>query len=194
MIKEPKQETLNRPSIVRYLAHYRTKKAISEVDEIFFESSGTKKFGSEEEKSAFRARWLGRYLDHHPGQAYLAVADKGQVGQKIVGYLVGSLDDPALSPMFSDLGYFEKLKNLTPFYPAQLHVNIASAWRGVGLGRDLVCAFLEDLRHSSVPGVHVITSEGMRNINFYLGCGFEEVGSCIWNDRKLLMLGLRFKD
>lgn len=194
MAKEPKKEPLSRPIIERYLARDRSEKALNEVDQIFFESSGTKTFGSEHEKIAFRDRWLGRYLIHHPNQAYLAITDRGDILERIVGYLVGSLDDPAHSPMFSDLGYFENLKGLTHIYPAQLHVNIAATWRGIGLGQDLVGAFIEDLQGSNVSGVHVITSEGMRNIGFYLGCGFEEVGSTIWNDRKLLMLGRRLKE
>ena len=43
-------------------------------------------------------------------------------------------------------------------YPAHLHINLAVDWRGRGLGRGLMEAYLEQLRQLGVPGVYLDTS------------------------------------
>ena len=44
-------------------------------------------------------------------------------------------------------------------YPAHLHVNVAAAWRGRGLGRNLIEVYLSQLRNSGVRGVHLNTTD-----------------------------------
>ncbi len=44
-------------------------------------------------------------------------------------------------------------------YPAHLHINIALEWRGNGLGKRLLHAFLAQLRSADVPGAHLETSD-----------------------------------
>ncbi|HEX5666236.1 MAG TPA: hypothetical protein VFX71_05335, partial [Hyphomicrobium sp.] len=116
------------PAIEPYLARPRTSSLMAQLDAIFFEASGTKTFASSEDRAAFRERWLGRYLAHDAQHAFLAVAGAGSPGETLAGYLVGSIEDPALAPRFDDLGYFKALSHLTARYPAQLHVNLASSW------------------------------------------------------------------
>jgi GNAT superfamily N-acetyltransferase len=157
---------------------------LAEIDAIFFEASATKSFASAEERDAFRKRWLGRYLTHYPAQAYLALAPDGTVA----GYLVGSLDDPARTPLFSDIGYFASFAALTAEYPAQLHVNLAPGWRGQGIGSRLVEAFAHDARRAGARGVHVVTARGMRNVGFYMANGFHEAGALQSNGRDLVFL------
>jgi GNAT superfamily N-acetyltransferase len=159
----------------------------AEIDAIFFEASATKAFASEEERGAFRTRWLGRYLEHYPEWAYLALGSDGAVA----GYLVGSLDDPARTPLFSDIAYFERWKELTAGYPAQLHVNVAPGSRGHGAGGRLVEAFVEDARRAGAPGVHAVTARGLRNVGFYTRNGFREAGFLAINGRDLLFLARR---
>lgn len=43
-------------------------------------------------------------------------------------------------------------------YPAHLHINITAGWRGLGLGRRLLEAYLTQLRRLQVPGVHLETT------------------------------------
>ena len=157
---------------------------LTEIDAIFFESSATKSFGDDAERAAFRERWLGRYLDRYPDCAYLALAADGTVA----GYLVGSLDDPAVTPLFADIAYFRDFAALTAKYPAQLHVNLAPSWRGQGVGARLVETFAEDARRAGAKGVHVVTGRGMRNVGFYLARGFHEAGSLTVGERELLFL------
>src|SRR5262245_27352804 len=77
---------------------------LPEIEAVFFQASATQSFAGDSERAAFRERWLGRYLTHYPEYAYIALAPDGTVA----GYLVGSLDDPAITPLFSDIGYFAR--------------------------------------------------------------------------------------
>lgn len=43
-------------------------------------------------------------------------------------------------------------------YPAHLHLNVHSAWRRRGIGRQLLQASLDQLRELRVPGVHLNTT------------------------------------
>ena len=43
-------------------------------------------------------------------------------------------------------------------YPAHLHINLSVEWRRYGLGRRLIEVYLEQLRNSCLPGVHLKTT------------------------------------
>jgi GNAT superfamily N-acetyltransferase len=152
---------------------------------VFFSSSRRQSFESDEEKAEFRERWLGRYLAHFPHYALVALDGE----RHVVGYLVGSLDDPARDPLFADLTFFPHFSALTPRWPAQLHVNLDAGWRGRGIGARLVAAFSDLARTGGAPGVHVVTTRGARNVGFYLANGFVERGALAGDGHELLFLG-----
>ncbi len=170
--------------IRRFLSLPSGPRLLAGIDHIFFSSSNTQTFADDEARAAFRGRWLGRYLAHDPRWAYVAVAPDGAVA----GYLVGSTDDPARAERFSDLAYFQEFADLTQRYPAQLHVNVDARSRGRGIGAALVAAFVEDLRHEGVAGVHAITSQGARNVGFYQQQGFSELRAVATSARPLVFL------
>jgi GNAT superfamily N-acetyltransferase len=157
---------------------------ISDIDHVFFSSSLRQSFASAEDKAAFRERWLGRYLQHFPQYAWVALDE----ARHVIGYLVGSLEDPARDPRFADLPFFAHFGALTARYPAQLHVNLDAAWRGCGIGAQLVDAFATQVRAAGAPGVHVVTVRGSRNVGFYLANGFVERGALTSGDAELLFL------
>lgn len=159
-------------------------RASDALDAIFFEASATKSFASPLVRDQFRERWLGRYLRHYPDWVYVALDGDGRV----IGYLLGCLDDPAQTRLFDDIGYFQALAALTARYPAQLHVNLAEHERGSGLGSRLVQRFIADASSAGCPGVHSVTARGMRNIGFYARNGFNEAGSVEWQGRELVFL------
>lgn len=162
------------------------------IDAVFFDSSSTKTFDSEDARRAFRERWLGRFIKHDPEWVYVAVTETQPdcAGpDDVVGYLAGALDDPALSARFSDLGYFQDFKAHTRDFPAQLHVNLTATMRGRGHGKQLIEAFVHDLKPRGVPGVHVVTGADARNVAFYTRAGFEERARTDWNNHEVIFLG-----
>ena len=170
--------------IESYLAVADREHLIAGLDAIFFEASNTQSFASDDARAAFRMRWLGRYLDHDARWAYVACTPSGA----IAGYLVGSLDDPAVTQRFSDIATVAQFKDVTRRYPAHLHVNLAAEFRSYGLGARLVEHFLRDAKAAGAPGVHVVTSRGARNVAFYNRLGFAERGAADQGAREVVLL------
>jgi ribosomal protein S18 acetylase RimI-like enzyme len=164
-------------TIHRFLDVARNAALGDEIDAIFFEASNTKSFESDAARTAFRERWLGRYLTSDPQFAYLALAPSTEV----IGYLVGSVDDPETD---------ERFRDLTKRFPAHLHVNLAPVFRGLGLGSRLIDAFVADLKQAGAAGVHVVTNATSANVRFYNRNGFFEAGRAGSNN-ELVVLGRR---
>ena len=158
---------------------------IAGIERIFFAASGTQTFVDARTQLAFRERWLGRYLANDPDYVWLAVGEGGEVA----GYLMGCLDDPALTARFADIGYFQEFASLTRKFPAHLHINIDPSVRGKGIGGQLVEAFCDQVRAAGLPGVHVVTGKGVRNVGFYERLNFTERGSLALNGREIVLLG-----
>jgi GNAT superfamily N-acetyltransferase len=158
--------------ILRYQAVAADVAARASIDAIFFGASGTQSFASDAERAAFRTRWLGRFLTGDDARhAFVAVG-----GGQVIGYLVGALEDPAVSGRFADIGYFRDFAQLTPTYPAHLHINLAPEARSQGIGARLIEAFAVHARAAGGCGMHVVTGAASRNVRFYVACGFIEVG------------------
>lgn len=176
------------PHTIRELeTEHLTADRIAQIDHIFFETSG-RTFSSPEERSAFRERWLGRFLQG--GTDVVLVAQAGAA--KIVGYLVGSLEDPAAQPRFADIAYFrEDFRDLCRAYPAHLHINLALPFRGKGVGQHLIEAFAERALAAGAPGMHVVTGSQARNLNFYARCGFVPLRTAASHGREVAFLGRR---
>lgn len=155
----------------------------AQVDAIFFEASG-RTFAPGPERSAFRERWLGRFLQGGTDVVLLAVDGR----ETVAGYLVGALEDPAQQPRFADITYFASdFRDLCRRYPAHLHINLAPAFRNRGVGAQLIEAFAA--RASGAPGMHVVTGRQARNVSFYARCGFSQVGATVWNGSDIVFLG-----
>jgi ribosomal protein S18 acetylase RimI-like enzyme len=155
------------------------------LDDIFFEASAKKSFASEAERTAFRERWLGRYLTHAPQWAYVARDGDGT----LAGYLVGAIDDPRKSGRYGDVSYFLDFADLTESYPAHLHVNLAAQYRNQGIGGKLIEAFAADAARGGAAGMHVVTGAGSRNVHFYERNGFRELGRATFNAHEVVFLG-----
>lgn len=69
--------------------------------------------------------------------------------------------------------FHESVSANDKLYPAHLHVNLDRAYRGMGIGRELIEAFLSQLREMGVAGVHLkTTSENMAACALYEKMGF----------------------
>jgi len=63
-------------------------------------------------------------------------------------------------------------------YPAHLHINLEAGWRGYGLGRRLMEAFIQRLKSMNVSGVHLhTTSMNRAACGLYRSCGFDLLDS-----------------
>lgn len=164
--------------------------AAADIDAIFFSSSSRQSFADEEERRAFRERWLGRYLVHERAHGFAALAPDGSV----IGYLVGSLADPARTALYSDIAYVRDFAAVTPLFPAHLHINLAAASRGLGVGSRLLTTFVSHAAARGALGVHVVTSRGVRNVGFYNRNGFHERASAPSDGRDVVLLGRSLAD
>ena len=56
-------------------------------------------------------------------------------------------------------------------------------------GHRLIEAFGERAQRAGARGMHVVTGEGMRNVRFYLRCGFSQQGAASRNGGTIAFLG-----
>lgn len=154
------------------------------MEAVFFESSPTRIFASQADRTRFYETWLGRYLVHFPEFAFVAVDPQDH----ILGYVVGSANDPAHDPRFADIAYFRAFAALTETYPAHLHINLTEKARNLGLGGHLVATFAEAVRAAGARGLHVVTSENARNRGFYARQGFDLMSQALWLGTPIVFL------
>jgi GNAT superfamily N-acetyltransferase len=177
--------TANTIRICGFLDRAWSPEQLAAIDEIFFTSSATQSFASPTERTAFRERWLGRYLSGDASHAFVAVDEH----DRIVGYVVGTITDLAFDPRFTDLSTTRAFATSSARYPAHLHINVAPGMRGQGLGARLIEAFATHATAQGAPGLHVVTSAASRNVRFYARCGFAEIDRVTIAGSEVVFLG-----
>ncbi len=156
----------------------------SQIDAIFYQASAIQSFASASARKAFHWLWLGRYLNEEPEHSFLAVTQQ----HGVVGYLAGSLADPAQRQAFNDLPYVKDFAHMTAHYPAHFHINVAKDLRSAGIGARLVEAFTSHAHSTGTSGIHIVTGRDMRNVGFYTRNGFEIRASTSNGSRELVLL------
>ncbi len=159
--------------------------ASAAIDEIFFTTSNKRTFAGDKERSAFRERWLGRYLERWPQWCFVACEDGGE----IIGYLAGCPDNPATSPDFADHRYYTLFEDECRRFPAHLHINVLPVARGRGAGNALIEAYAKKCAEGGLPGFHAVTADGNRNNRFFEGCGLSAQAKGTWNGSGLVFFG-----
>lgn len=161
---------------------------VDDLDAIFWETAGRPP-SLPADRVRFRERWLGSYLRDDAEHTFIAVEDTPH-GARIRGYLVGTLATSLAVPRFGADRLFQIFAPLLTAYPAHLHINLAEATRGFGVGRDLIERFCRHAAAHGAHGVHVITGAEARNVAFYYGrAGFTECGRTALNGRDIVLLG-----
>ena len=141
--------------------------------------------------AAFQHLWLDQYLEHERDLVFVASRAQAGGGRDVVGYLLGCRINPARSPRFAALDYFQAFAPLCARYPAHLHVNIDAGCRGQRIGERLVEVLCELLAFEGLAGVHVVTGREQRNVGFYRRLGFDELGHVPRGATEVLFLGRR---
>ena len=155
---------------------------MAQIEAIFFDSAATQNFASEADRAAYRDLWLGRYLEHAPGEFLLALGDGS-----VIGYLAGSLISN--SPPLPGPDYYPLFPaELIAHYPAHIHVNVRADHRGRGIGAGLVHAFAQRRRTHETAGFHAVTAEGSRSAAFFEKCGLRSAAGATWLNRPLKFL------
>jgi ribosomal protein S18 acetylase RimI-like enzyme len=152
---------------------------LTEVEEIFFESSTKKIFKDDEEKRQFQWKYLASYLERTPELALVAKKDG-----KVLGYVCGSLvTDFELQP------HMKIFEDLLINFPAHLHINCHVESRGLGVGSLLIQELEKKLQVLKSPGLHIMTGLDSRNRSFYQKLGFIFEEKRLFEDRPILMMG-----
>ncbi|MEM1371918.1 MAG: GNAT family N-acetyltransferase [Pseudomonadota bacterium] len=157
-----------------------TDELANQLDAIFFGAAARQDFIDASERAEFRYRWLGRYLERFSNLAWVALSiDDGDDPRPacVVGYVVGSLGDPAADPHFSDLTMYKEVRLESATWPAHLHINLAPVARNAGLGGRLVQRFAAAAFVRGARGLHVVTGAHSRNHGFYRRLGLQAVAT-----------------
>jgi len=83
-------------------------------------------------------------------------------------------------------------RTIESFLPAHLHINVDAEFRGTGIGRKLIEAFLTSLREEAIAGVHLYC--GPAPLEFYLHLGFRQLGAIDFNGARIFALGINLTD
>ncbi|MGE5602909.1 MAG: N-acetyltransferase family protein [Nitrososphaerales archaeon] len=153
--------------------------------------------------------FVSYYLDCEPEHAWIAEADG-----VVVGYLTGSIGgmratrEKAKTALRAALRLVSFRYRIGPLsrryalraakaaargeyphvdlklYPAELHINLSPAARGLGLGRSLLNACLDQMAALHQPGIHLnTTSRNRAALRLYEKAGFALLGrhrSTVW--------------
>jgi ribosomal protein S18 acetylase RimI-like enzyme len=137
-----------------------------------------------EDRNVFLDGFYAYYTDFEPEHAWVACADENVVGfltgcvnsrlhgKRFVRFILPGLVGKLLRGRFHfgkrSMGYFwgllaglvrgEFTHADLDAYPAHLHINVDAVWRGYGLGRRLMEAYLGQLRGLGVRGVYLDTT------------------------------------
>jgi ribosomal protein S18 acetylase RimI-like enzyme len=152
-----------------------------------------------DDRQAFCDAFPTYYTDLEPEHAWVAHSERG-----VVGFLLGCVDTsrhrtwfrkalPGLIGRAVRGAYRISQRSMTytiqiaqaalrgefthvdlALYPAHLHINLEAPSRGLGLGRRLIEAYLEQLRQLGIPGVHLeTTSQNQAACHLYQKTGFK---------------------
>lgn len=160
-----------------------TEQFVEDTKEIFFESSPKKSFKDFNEKQKFSYKYFDYYLQHH--REYFLIARQDL---KVLGYVCAALESKKCSELYELLPHYNIFEDQFDSYPAHLHMNTHYSSRGMGVGSQLVDAFVE--RFSNLTsGVHIITSPSAQNVHFYEKNKFEKIIEKDFLGSKLLFMG-----
>lgn len=168
---------------------------IERARSIFWETAQQTEFSAQEDREAYEWCYFGYFIDAEPSAFFVAVGPGAT--KDVLGYICGvsnTRNHPELYRASPHIAVFDDLYDL---YPAHLHINLTAASRGMGLGGALIRALESRLRRVGAVGLHLVTSPGARNVDFYHHNGFidrYERSAPGDPDSKMLLMGKSFEE
>ena len=166
----------------------KLKSIMSQIDDIFFESSPKKSFISDSDKQQFKYKYVSYYQKRYPDLFFIAYEIKENGAFQVIAYICASENTLKDEELFNLNPYLEAFKGACQKYPAHLHINCSSYSRGKGLGAKLIVTLESALREKKCNGLHLITSPNARNVNFYEKNKFNERFNAVYGEAKLLLM------
>jgi ribosomal protein S18 acetylase RimI-like enzyme len=139
---------------------------LSDLRDIFFETSSIKVFKDEASKEIFFTKYLGFYLEHFPHLCFVVEREK-----RILGYVVGATESLSVA-LLSLQPHLEVFRDAILQYPAHLHINFHADAQGHGFGRNLISHLESVLKTHDIHGLHIMTGPNAPNRFFYQKLGF----------------------
>lgn len=168
----------------------------SQIDTIFWQTSGRSTFSSDYERQSFYNGYLGYYLENYGHLFLVAFANKSSHTSEtpskkftVAGYICGAFGDKASKEASLFHPYLKAFQFAYEKYPAHLHINLCSKERGRGTGSLLLKEFENRLQEFSVRGVHLITLENAKNVSFYEKNGYMPIRTHNESSATLLCMG-----
>lgn len=163
-----------------------------QVAEICLLSADKKNFANEQEKQAFTYRWVGQYFKLFNDFAFIALEQ-----DRVLGYICGCPSTETYRLKLDQQGlswWHEKYPQGYDLFPAHLHINCHPDARGKGVGAKLLTLFEDYCRSQKLPGVHLVTVKGARNVGFYQRAGYLVQSELELNESTLVFLGKKLFD
>lgn len=130
---------------------------------VFWETAAVTDFSHEAAHRQFIYKYLEYYRDAAADLFLVALGPE----ERVYGYICGVADTRAHPELYRVAEHIPVFDDLYSEYPAHLHINLTADSRGHGLGSRLIHALEERLNARGVRGLHLVTSEGARNVTFY---------------------------
>ncbi len=159
---------------------------LAAMKDIFFLSAASSiSFANEEKREEFWQRWTAYYIENCAHELFFACD-----GAQTLGYLSGCSDShAALRTLHQRIQSYSLFEDLFTAYPAHFHINVHPSARGRGIGEHLVTKYVGYLKKIGVPGVHIVTAAGERNIDFYSRNRFQTIAERTFNNKHLIFMG-----
>ncbi|MFW5785996.1 MAG: GNAT family N-acetyltransferase [bacterium] len=157
------------------------------AEAVFWETASRTSFASAAELRAYRRMYFDYYWyaapelflpatrpDDATARPETSEWNPAVEAQVVIGYVCAVADTRSHPELYQLAPHLSLFDDLYDEFPAHLHINLTAAGRGVGLGSRLIEVLEDRLQQADLeaPGLHLVTSEGARNVSFYRRNGF----------------------
>ena len=169
--------------IKKYLHSGSKIQHLSQIKGIFLESTELVLSTEEEKNEAFK-KWTEYYIETHPEWIYLALENN-----IVKAYILVCPDSEKALNLKKVFRSYELFSDQFSDFPAHIHINASTRFRGQGLGSTLIEAVCTELEKEHKNGIHIVTRPDSDNVQFYQKLGFSHQVQRSFDDFRLLFMG-----